>query len=228
MLLPPCLAAAFAVREDWPTHWRSADWGASGVLPMPNAEPGAGVRVLCARTGRWKGVLAEHCWIVLNDAGATAYERYEVVGWGRPVRKNAYAADGYWYSNKPRIVYVDTGPSAATTLPRIRHAIAAYPHNQNGAYTVWPGPNSNSFVAEIARRVSGFDPVLPNTAIGKDYLVSADLLDVTPSNSGWQVSFGGYAGVTFARAEGVEVNLLGLIWGVDGSGRLKFPVVGEL
>jgi hypothetical protein len=197
-------------------------------LPTSNATTQASIRVLCARTGRWKSIFADHCWIVLKDEGAAAYERYEVVGWGVPVRKNAYAADGYWYSNEPRMVYERAGLEAADVITEIRSAIAAYPHNFAGSYTVWPGPNSNSFVAEIARRVEGFDPVLPSTAVGKDYLASANLFDETPSNTGWQASLAGLAGFTLALDEGIEINLLGLVWGVNHAGVLKLPVIGDI
>ena len=56
---------------------------------------------MAARTGGLKGAFSVHTWIVIKKAGAKAYERYDKVGWGMPIRRNAYPADGRWYSNVP-------------------------------------------------------------------------------------------------------------------------------
>src|SRR5436190_12122358 len=108
------------------------------------------IRVYSARTGQWKGIFATHSWIVLKRQGAAAYERYDVVGWGSPVRKNAWPADGRWYGNVPDLVKSVDGPSAEALIPRIEAAIASYRWSRAGDYTTWPGPNSNTFVAGIA------------------------------------------------------------------------------
>ena len=80
---------------------------------------------------------------------------------------------------------------------------------------MWPGPNSNTFVAWVAREVPELGLDLPPTAIGKDYLGPATFAARAPSGSGWQVSLWGLAGLTVAREEGIELNLLGLGFGVD-------------
>lgn len=49
--------------------------------------------VLSSRTGQWKGIFAEHMSIVMKLAGETTWSRFDVVGWGMPVRENAYPAD---------------------------------------------------------------------------------------------------------------------------------------
>jgi hypothetical protein len=91
---------------------------------------------------------------------------------------------------------------------------------------VWPGPNSNTFVAWIARSVPELEVDLPATAIGKDYLGAA-LVSSAPSGSGYQLSLGGLLGVAASRIDGLEINLLGLNFGVSGSG-LKLPFVGRI
>ena len=46
---------------------------------------------------------------------------------------------------------------------------------------------------------------------------------------GFQLSFAGLLGLTLARAEGLELNLLGLVIGLDPSGpALKLPGIGRL
>jgi len=70
---------------------------------------------------------------------------------------------------------------------------------------------------------------MPPTAIGKDYLDNGGLLARTPSGSGFQVSLLGLLGVSIGRAEGLEINLFGLIIGIDPLGlALKLPGIGRL
>jgi hypothetical protein len=77
---------------------------------------------------------------------------------------------------------------------------------------MWPGPNSNTFVATVLASVPEIEAELPPTAIGRDYPVDAWLFR-TPAG-GWTLSLGGYAGMTVGRRDGIEVNLLGLVAGV--------------
>ena len=69
---------------------------------------------------------------------------------------------------------------------------------------------------------------LPPTAIGKDYL-GGKLVDSAPSGSGVQFSLGGLLAVTASGVEGLELNLLGLTFGLDPfSPALKLPLVGRI
>ena len=89
--------------------------------------------------------------------------------------------------------------------PRRPGAVAA---PRRTSYRLCPGPNSKSFVAFVARQVPELGLDLPPIAIGKDYLGHATFVDGAPSGSGWQALLFGVAGVTLAREEGVERNLL--------------------
>ena len=124
-LLPLALHAAWWLSQDRPAGWSQARWGSAGVLPPPTANPQALVRVYAARTGGLKGIVAHHSWVVVKEAGAARYTRYDVVGWGRPVRIDGWAADAYWYSNRPELVAAFDGPDAAALIPRIRAAVEA-------------------------------------------------------------------------------------------------------
>ena len=69
---------------------------------------------------------------------------------------------------------------------------------------------------------------LPPTAIGKDYLGWRSV-NKTPSGTGGQASLFGLVGVAAGVEEGVEVNVLGLNFGVDPKSlSLKLPIVGRL
>jgi uncharacterized membrane protein (Fun14 family) len=70
---------------------------------------------------------------------------------------------------------------------------------------------------------------LPPTAIGKDYRPDADLIALTPSQTGLQLSLGGLFGLTVGWVEGVELNLLGLVVGVDlRRPAIKIPGFGRI
>jgi hypothetical protein len=70
---------------------------------------------------------------------------------------------------------------------------------------------------------------MPPIAVGKDYLTNGGLFARTPSGSGVQLSLLGVLGLSVGRTEGVEINLLGLIIGIDPLGlALKLPGVGRV
>lgn len=173
--------------------------------------------------------MAEHMAIVLKPAGASSWTRYEVVGWGDPVRRNAYVPDARWYGNTPYVAASISGPEAEALIPKVVGAILRYPCSQRGDYTFWPGPNSNSFVAWVVRQTPGFDAELPPLAVGKDYMGSGLHLARAPSGTGITVSLSGLLGATIALREGVELSLLGTIIGIDpGDLAIKLPSLGKL
>ena len=106
-------AAWWAMRDDLAPDWASADWSSAKLLPAPAAHEAAIVRIYAARTGRWKGVVAHHSWIVVKGAGALRYTRYDKVGWGSPVRTDAWPADARWFGNVPQLVLAIDGADVA-------------------------------------------------------------------------------------------------------------------
>lgn len=229
VILPVAVGAGLAYGRGWPGSWRQADWSSSGLLQDAASVHEARVMILAARTGRWKSIFAEHMAIVLKPEGASHWTRYDVVGWGNPVRRNAFAADATWYGNRPYVVTEVDGAEAAALIPRVEAAIARYPFRASGSYTVWPGPNSNTFVAWVVRHTDGFDAELPPTAIGKDYLAGGLAMGPAASHTGFVVSAWGLFGLTAARREGIEVNFLGATIGVDPDDlAIKLPSLGKL
>jgi Protein of unknown function (DUF3750) len=231
-LLPLATHAAWwSVRDDVAPSWRAADWSSAKLLPEPAAAPQAIVAVYAARVGRWRGIFAHHSWVVVKQAGATRYTRYDKVGWGSPVRTDGWPPDGRWFGNAPQLI---EGDEATRLIPKIRLAVEAYPHRGWGAYRAWPGPNSNTFVAHVMRSVPELAAALPPTAIGKDWQPSSSVVGLTPSRTGVQISIGGFAGIAVGWIEGLEVNFLGLVAGLDvrrpavklpGWGRIGFDPV---
>jgi hypothetical protein len=221
--------AAWWWNQGWPDSWSDADWASAALLPQAQDEPDAVVHVLAARVGNWRGIFAHHSWIVIKDEGARSYTRYDVVGWGRPVRENVRDVDGRWYGNTPVVLMTLRGEQAEAAIPGIKAAVADYPYSGSGTYRAWPGPNSNTFVAHIAQQIPVLAPALLPTALGKDYRAAGFFAGTAPSGHGVQVSWRGIAGVTLGWIEGFEINLLGAVLGVDiRRPALKLPGWGRI
>ena len=223
---PLLVHIAIWAAQDRPRSWSSADWGPSGVLPPPRAGDSAAVYVMSARTGGLKGAVAVHSWIVTKKRGAVRYDRYDVVGWGSPVRVNSYPADGRWYSNDPVIHHSLLGEQAERAIPRVEAAVREYRWRNRGDYSIWPGPNSNSFVAHVARE-AGLGTALPATALGRDYPADGRWFAWPENGHGLRLTLGGYLGLTIGGLEGIEANFLGAVFGFDpATWTLKLPGFG--
>ncbi len=230
-LLGPFLVVACG-KVNISQDWRTADRSPQQLAPPAATTEEAVVQVYAARAFGWRGIFAVHTWIATKPAGAPHYVVHQVVGWrewrGEPV---VVAVPDYpdrsWYGNTPELLVDVRGDRAAALIPGIEAATASYPYQTE--YTMWPGPNSNTFVAHVAREVPALGLELPTTAIGKDYLVNGRVVDRAPSGSGWQASLFGLVGVTLARAEGLELNILSANFGIDfREFALKLPGFGRL
>ncbi|MBH0237474.1 DUF3750 domain-containing protein [Methylobrevis albus] len=227
--LPLASHALWRWTSGWPGSWSGADWSSAGLLPAEMVEDEAVVHVMAARVGNWRSIFAHHSWVVLKRAGAETYTRYDVVGWGEPVRTNHRVADGRWYGNEPEILLTLTGAAAEAAVPVIEQAVRDYPYPARGSYRAWPGPNSNTFIAHLAAEVPVLAPALLPTAIGKDFRDGWFYAGTSVSGTGLQLSLGGVFGVTVGWVEGAELNLLGLVAGVDlRRPALKLPGWGRL
>ena len=166
----PLLArAAFYAAGNGPRSYRDADWSSTGALPPARQFEPARVVVFTGTTGGWKGVFAVHSWVVFKRANAREWTRYDVVGWGMPVRTNGWPADGRWYGNMPVAIADVSGPEAEKLIPRIEATVKDYSYANAGDYRIWPGPNSNSFTAAILRAVPELEVALPPNAVGRDF-----------------------------------------------------------
>lgn len=227
-ILPIATRGALYVFKDGPPSWSKADWSSIGFLPAAKAHPEARVLVLSGRTGRWKGIFAVHSWIVLKPENATSWTRYDVVGWGSPVRINNWAPDGRWYGDTPRVVVDVRGAEAEALIPRLKSAISSYSYRNSGDYRIWPGPNSNTFVASVLRAVPEISVSLPPEAIGRDFR-PFPWIGLSDSRTGVEANLWGLLGVKVGLVEGLEVNFLGLVAGVDVmSPALKIPGFGRV
>ena len=212
--------------------WRTADRSSAGIAPTPDEAPEAIVSVWAARAFNWRGLLAAHTWIATKPRNASYYMVHQVIGWrgwggGNVVVSSPDLPDRFWYGQPPQLVKELRGPAAASAIPKILEAVDAYPYIHE--YRLWPGPNSNTFTACIARQVPELGVDLPAIAIGKDYLEGGRFFAAAPGGRGFQISLFGLAGVIVGVEEGIEFNLLGLVFGVDPLGpAIKLPGIGRI
>ena len=211
--------------------WRTASHEPAGLAPDPATTREAIAQVYAARTWGWRGSFGVHTWVAVKPTDARTYVVYEVIGWkqrwsGSALSISERAPDAHWYGNAPELVAEKRGAEAEALIPRIEAAVQAYPYANE--YAAWPGPNSNTFTAWISRAVPELRLDLPPTAIGKDFLGDR-VVASAPSGSGIQFSLVGLLAFTASSVEGVELNLLGLTFGIDPfSPALKLPLVGRV
>jgi len=232
VLLLPVIVSACMLSRDGSIPWYKASREPTGMAPDPATTREAVIQVYAARAVAWRGVVAVHTWFAVKPTGAPKYTRYEVVGFGvaegaPSVRVDRTGPDNYWFGDKPQLLLDRRGAGVDALIDKVRAAIAAYPYPHE--YRAWPGPNSNTFTAYVARAVPELHLALPSIAIGKDYLPDGALIAEAPSGTGWQLSLWGVVGILAARAEGIELNLLGLNLGVDvARPALLLPGIGRV
>jgi len=213
------------------SDWRTASREPVGLAPDPASTPEAVVQVYAARTVSWRGYFGVHTWIAVKPSHADHFTIHEVIGYrlrreGTVVVSRVRAPDARWFGAYPELLRDVRGPGVDALITRIESAVKRYPYAKS--YHAWPGPNSNTFTAFVTREVPELRVDLPPTAIGKDYLGMIPVAR-TPSGTGGQVNVLGIAGITAGWEEGVEVNVLGLTFGLDPySLSIKLPLLGRI
>lgn len=212
--------------------WYEARRDSTGLAPDPAKTREAVIQVYAARAVAWRGIFAVHTWIVVKPTDAERFSRYEVMGFGvadgtPSLRVDRTGPDNYWFGAEPSLILDRRGAGVDELIKKVRAAVADYPYPHD--YRAWPGPNSNTFTAFVAREVPELQLELPSNAIGKDYLSGGSVFAAAPSGTGYQVSLFGMLGLLIARDEGVELNLLGFNIGFGfRTPAVKLPGIGSL
>jgi len=152
--------------------WRTASREPAGIAPDPSMTSEAVLQVYAAPAWGWRGWFAVHTWIAAKRTAEPFYTVYEVIGWrkhrGLPVVRIARdAPDRFWFGEKPKLLVNHQGPRVDALIDEVEKAARSYPWP--GTYRAFPGPNSNTFTAWIAREVPALDLDLPLSAIGSGY-----------------------------------------------------------
>ena len=153
--------------------WRTASRESAGIAPDPSVTKEAIIHVYGAKAWSWRGWFAIHTWIAAKRTDEATYTVYDVVGWrghhGEPVLKIAQdLPDRLWFGEKPQLLKEHKGSDVDKMIDEINKAAQAYPWKTT--YSAFPGPNSNTFTAWIAKQVPELELNLPFAAIGSGYV----------------------------------------------------------
>ncbi|MDP2135137.1 MAG: DUF3750 domain-containing protein, partial [Sulfuritalea sp.] len=166
--VPPAISVA--LHSPSTVSWREAALTPSGLSPDPAKVREPIVQVFAAPAFGRRGAFGVHSWIVTKRTGAPTFTRYDVVVWSGPpyVQVDYLDADALWFGSMPVLLADRRGDGVEALIGGIEEAVRHYPYADT--YRTWPGPNSNTFVAHVAREVPELRLDLPANAVGKDYL----------------------------------------------------------
>ena len=230
LIIGPLLA--FAEVRTMGKAWWEASRQSSGVSPNPDEAKEAIIQVFSARAFSWRGIFGVHTWISVKPTNASEYTVYQLVGWRLRRGEDAIVIqrdipDRLWYDAIPELLVDVRGEGVDELIKKVDKAAKTYPYRNT--YSVWPGPNSNTFIAWIGRIVPELRLDLPPTAIGKDWLGKTNFFSSAPSGTGYQFSVLGLFGILIGVEEGLEINILGLNFGIDVFDMsLRLPGIGRL
>lgn len=224
--------AWIALTQGIDRNWKTVSRASALLAPSPESAKEAIVQVYAARTYGWRGIFAVHTWMATKENGANHYLTYQVIGWRRlnglsVVEIMEEVPDRYWFNHAPELIAEVKGRDAEIAIEKIKKLSQEYP--DSSTYRAWPGPNSNTFIAYLGRQLPELKLAMPSNAIGKDYLPEGGFFARAPSGTGYQITFWGLLGILIAEEEGIEINVLGLVFGFDPHGlALKIPGIGRL
>jgi uncharacterized protein YceK len=153
--------------------WRTANRETAGIAPSPSTSREAVLQIYGAPTWGWRGWFAIHTWFAAKPTNEASYTVYEVIGWRlrrglSVVRIEKDLPDRYWYGERPRLLKEFRGNGVDELISAVDRAAKSYPWPDT--YNAFPGPNSNTFTAWIARQVPELGLDLPFSAIGSGYV----------------------------------------------------------
>ncbi len=155
-----------------------------------------------------------HTWFDLKDGGEDTWQRVEILFNSPHVL--IYSIDSKEAHNDQRwngtvnVVGYAEGEKAQAMIPKILAEARAY---DSSHYREWPGPNSNTFVAQIARDTPGLSVNFFHNALGKDYTPS---FYAGPSASGTGLQADTcFIGVEAGVTDGLELHFLQTTAGIS-------------
>ncbi len=219
-------------KVDLKANYQTANRDSAHLAPNPKTTREAVIQAYSARAFNWRGIFATHNWIAVKPKNAEYFTIYQLIGWRLYHHLSAVMVardvpDRNWFSQKPRVILDIRGAAAEKLIPEIIAATKSYPYPNQ--YVFWPGPNSNTFAAYVGRQVPELRLALPSDAIGKDFLPKFAFFAKAPSGTGYQFSLLGLFGILIAKKEGIEINLLGFVYGIKFAPfALLLPGIGQI
>ena len=200
------------------SDWRTASREPVGLAPDPADVDEAMVQVYGARTVGAKGLFGVHTWVAVKPTGAPAWTVYEVIGWrlrwsDSVVVGTQRQPDRRWFGAEPELYAERRGMGVDAMIVRIEQAVRSYPPRRRVPRVA--RPEFNTFTAWIsrARCRSSSSTCRPRPSARTIWAVRSS---PPPSGSGVQLSLGGLLGVAVSAVDGLEINLLGLNFGISG------------
>ncbi len=164
----------------------------------------------------WYAHFAEHTWVDAKLGDEERWVRAEVLNASSgatvaPIRAAEARSNWRWTDEAVRVHALIVGERARRIAEQLESATARIAPRYDGGYEAWPGPNSNTFVRQLAFELPELGFVFDHNALGKDFTWAR--AGLTPSRTGveldtWPV------GVALALREGVELHLLQLTFAV--------------
>lgn len=145
------------------------------IAPDPSEHPDAVVQIYGAPVWGVRGRFAIHTWIATKGRNEKTYTIYHVLGWRKLRGMSVVSIDEgvpnqKWFGSDPTLLLDKRGEDARELVGKIDQAARKYPYPDT--YTMWPGPNSNSFIAWIGLNVPELGMALPAKALGKNWMAS--------------------------------------------------------
>ena len=227
-LFPLAVHAALYASKDRPASFRDADWSSVGMLPPATADRDARLLVFTGRTGRWKGIFAVHSWVVFKPENAATWSRYDVVGWGQPVRSNGWAPDGRWFGDTPRVLVDVRGAGRDALIPKVKAAIADYNYKMPATTGSGPGRTATPSPRPCCARCRSSRPRCRRTRSARTFRPGL-YAGLTDSRTGVEASSLGSWASSSAGSKAWRFNFLGLVAGLDvRHPAVKLPGFGRL
>jgi hypothetical protein len=199
----------------------------------------------------WYTRFAEHTWIDLKQGSEDAWTRIEISGTMSGVVVESITAEEaremIRWDNPAFVLEVHYDEDARELIPRILESARSiedygtrertemdhgwavlFRAPENGRlYDAYPGPNSNTLIAQIIDRTPGLHAELHHNAVGKDY---PDLFRAGFTSSGYGVEADlGYLGLGLGLRQGVELHAFGLTAGISlWPPALKIPLLPRI
>ncbi len=211
--------------------WRTASREPAGLAPDPATTPEAVVQVYSARAVSWRGWFGVHSWIAVKPSNASEFTVHEVMGWR--LEAHRHGAGGAQPAGRRLLVrqparVVRRHPRSGRRCHHRAHRSGREGLSLSGQATTCgpaptPTPSSRSSCAECRSCAWTCRP-RPSART----ILGWRSVGATPSGTGGQANLFGVLGVSAGLEEGLEVNLLGLNFGVDPKSlSIKLPIVGQ-
>ena len=199
----------------------------------------------------WYTRFAEHAWIDLKQ-GEEGWTRIEITGTWSGVDvshpQETTVRETHRWDNRATVLALYRGEEAEHLIPQILQAAEEVRDfgrqeitmRENGTWTgkfhapddgrlydAWPGPNSNTLIAQILDAVPGFAAELHHNSVGKDY-PDGFRAGSTSSGCGFEADFG-LLGAGLGWKQGVELHVAGLTAGLSlWPPALKIPLLPRI